>query len=319
MTDDDTRSIESPEGLLLSGIDGSSTLAFLAALGVLRTLDEAAAGADVRMHWVPCGTAWTPVISGGGAPPTDAALLDTFDEVLVSSIDTHPARLLAALSDAKEDLNRRRAIFVNLATGHPNEAAKLAWLAALASDAVPAAATNQLQTARRDYFYGNLTSVVANCTREHLQRTLFCRWDYADPLENQSLHLDPTEDRRHAHQWSQPSGDPERKRAGGMLGANRLAIEAFPLFVSVPEGDTLRTIGFTGTRASDTRWTWPIWKTPLSVSVVRSLLTLPDLQAESPDSQMRMSLRERGVMAVFRTRRILVGKTPNFTPARCIA
>jgi CRISPR-associated endonuclease/helicase Cas3 len=308
-----------PADLLLSGIDGSNTLAFLSALGVLRVLGETLADTDVRMHWTASGAAWAPVISGRGVPASEADLLGTLERVLVNDIDTHPARLLAELSDAADDLDRRRLIFTGLTTAPRDQAPLLAWLAALASDAAPPAATSQLQTARRDYFYGNLTSVIANCRREHLHRTLFCQWDYADPLENQSLHLDPSEDRRHAHQWSQPSGDRERKRSGGMLGANRLAIEALPLFTAVAEDNALRTIGFTGTRANNTRWTWPIWSTRLSVSVVRSLLTLPELQAESLDAPMHQTLRERGVTAVFRTRRILVGKTPNFTPARCIA
>jgi CRISPR-associated endonuclease/helicase Cas3 len=306
-------------GLLLSGLDGSNTLAFLSALGLLRVLDEAAAGADVCMHWTVSGTAWVPVLSGGGAPATEAALLDTLERLLVRDINAHPARLLAALSEAKEDLDRRRALLSDPVAGGPKQLPMLALLAALASDAVPAAATNQLQTARRDYFYGNLTSVVQNCAPDHLRRTIFAPWDYADAIDNQSLHLDPSEDRRHAHQWSQPSGDPERKRSGGMLGANRLAIEALALFTSVPQGDALQTAGFTGTRARNTRWTWPIWSTPLSLAVVRSLLTLPDLQAETLDVPTRQNLNARGVDAVFRTRRILVGKTPNFTPAQCIA
>ena len=116
----------------------------------------------------------------------------------------------------------------------------LDWLSAMCSD-LATEATSQLQTVRRDYFWGNLESVMRLTTAEHLRRTLFVPWDYADPLDNQSLHLEPSEDRRHAHQWHKPSGDPTRKQRGGMLGANRLAIEAFPLFQSIVVGDKLST------------------------------------------------------------------------------
>ena len=53
-----------------------------------------------------------------------------------------------------------------------------------------------------------------------------------------------------------------------MLGANRLALEAMPLFPSFPEDDTLRTVGFSGTRSTNTRWTWPIWNARLSLAVL---------------------------------------------------
>ena len=104
-----------------------------------------------------------------------------------------------------------------------------------------------------------------------------------------------------------------------MLGANRLAIEAFALFTSLPSNDKLRTIGFTGQRSHNTRWTWPIWNVPLSLSAVRSTLTLMELQDQDVSAPARDRLHRRGVVAAYRTSRILVGKTPNFTPAQRIA
>src|ERR1700676_3813309 len=110
---------------------------------------------------------------------------------------------------------------------------------------------------------GNLRSIMQRTTAEHLRRSLFVAWDYGDALDNQSLHWEPSEDRRHAYQWHEPNGDPTRKRQGGMLGATRLAVEAWPLFFSMAAGDRLRTRGFTGNRANNTSWTWPLWSEPL--------------------------------------------------------
>ena len=152
---------------------------------------------------------------------------------------------------------------------------------------------------------------------EHLERSLFRLWDYADALDNQSLHWEPTEDRRHAYQWHMPSGDPTRKQRGGMLGANRLALEAWPLFPSFPNGDRVATRGFRGTSVRNTYWTWPLWNLCLTSDSVASLLSLPALQLDSPTLG---SLHGFGVTAMFRSQRIRVGKgkTPNLTPAMAI-
>jgi hypothetical protein len=64
-------------------------------------------------------------------------------------------------------------------------------------------------------------------------------------------------------------------------------------------------------------FTWPIWQEPLSPEVIRSVLQLDELQQEKLN---HVQLRERGVVAVFRSRRIQVGNPPlhkiNFTPAQ---
>jgi len=97
-----------------------------------------------------------------------------------------------------------------------------------------------------------------------------------------------------------------------MLGANRLAMEAWPLFPSFPAGDKAQTRGFCGTRANDTTWTWPLWDNPLDSDAIGSLLGLKPLLADDPDA---VKLAGYGVAAVFRSQRILIGKTPNLTPS----
>jgi CRISPR-associated endonuclease/helicase Cas3 len=176
-------------------------------------------------------------------------------------------------------------------------------------------ASSQLMVVRRDYVEGNFKSVMERTRPEHLFRTLFDTWDYADALDNQSLHWEPSEDRRHAYQWHQASGDPTRKKQGGMLGANRLALEAWPLFVSVPVGDRISTRGFRGNRADDTRWTWPLWSLPMDISAVASLLSVPELQE---DKILAQTLASYGIFQANRCHRILVNKTPNLTPAYAV-
>lgn len=171
------------------------------------------------------------------------------------------------------------------------------------------------ETVRKDYLIGNLKAVMQSTRAVHLIRSLFHPWDYADKLANQSLHWEPTEDRRHAYQWFMPSGDPTRHRQGGMLGANQLGIEGWTLFPSFPNGDRLSTRGFRGNKANNTWLTWPLWAPPLPPDAIASLLSLPGLHPPEPESDR---LRAHGVTAAFRLQRILVGKTPNFTTARAV-
>lgn len=305
-------------GLDLPGLDGSNPLGFLAALGLLRLLHATGNPKQVKLSWIARGGTWIPVLHRIDGPELHAsALLEELSRCVVGSISEHPVRILQTYGDVGEDrVGRRRAAHADLLAG---DRSKMDWIAAFMSDAASPSAINQLQTTRRDYFYGNLTSIIARTEAEHLGRSIFRPWDYGDALDNQSLHLDPTEDRRHAYQWNKPAGDPNRKARGGMLGANRLALEAIPIFTSFPEGGMLRTLGFTGTKSTNTRWTWPIWGPPLSLDPIRSLLALSILQEETFNRTDLASLKGQGVVAVYRTRRILVEKTPNFTPTTCIA
>ena len=307
----------SESGVMLSGLDGSNPLAFLAALGALRTLTLAWPTRAVKLRWSEHSGAWRPSISATSPPLNDGhesqcALLAALGEQLASSFEEHPVATLPDLTqfDSRET---RGCIAKQVEASTPSnrDQAGPDWLSALSSDFAPGA-TCQLQTVRRDYFIGNLRCIIDRTQPTHLERCLFRPWDYADALESQSLHWDPSEDRRYAYQWTKPSGDPSRKKKGGMLGANRLAIEAIPFFQSIASGDKLTTRGFYGHHADDTRWTWPIWSWPLGFDTVGSLLALADLQAESPELDR---LNQSGIVEVYRCRRILVEKTPNFTPA----
>ncbi len=311
-----------PTALRLIGLDGTNPLGFLAAVGLFRVVSRSLASTVVKLGWVATGGTWIPELSG--ATLTPAGLLNLLSASF-SAVDEHPSLSLLAnatkqSSPSGPEQVTRRMVMLNRLSGISRENVESAdWIAAVISDAVPEDSINQLQTVRRDYFTGNIRSVVDRTHESHLERTIFSPWDYADALDNQSLHLDPTEDRRHAHQWDKPSGDPNRKNQGGMLGANRLALEAFPLFVSIPAGDALRTLSFSGQRSTNTRWTWPIWSEPIDIDSMRSVLGFQELQKLEPTPADVSTLRGRGITAAFRTWRILVGKTPNFTPPERIA
>ncbi len=307
-------------GVTLVGVSGGNPLAFLAALGTFRIVSVRFPELHVRMRWETGPGHWFPVLESPADTTqlTRESLLDMLSAELVDDFDRHPANLFVKLGSL--DQAGRRAFIRNELDRSPAEAAEtLAWITAFTSDAIPSSESTQLQTVRRDYLPNNMKSVIERTERSHLDRTLFRTWDYADALDNQSLHLDPGEDRRHAHQWNKPSGDPNRKSEGGMLGANRLALEAIPLFTSIPENETLRTLGFTGTRSKNTRWTWPLWDVPVDLNSLPSLMARQELQAATVAPADAVRLRHLGIVAAFRTYRILVGKTPNLTPPSRVA
>ena len=305
---------QNEEGLLLPGLDGDNPLGFLAALGLIRTIDSASAQSGAfRLWWTPQNGTWVAKVCLADTARVDPdELLETLLEILSSSGENHPARRWATFTDGSPDEIRQ----LIADTLDP-------WSACIGIEPLPetdhAKRLSQLQTARKDYHVKAIANLLKGVTREQLERTLFSEWTYTDPLEGLTLHLDPTEDRRHAYQWNQPAGDPDRKTHGNMTAANRLALEAFAFFPIVHTGTMSQTLGFRGHFARDTCWTWPLWKHGVNASVIQSLLALPELQETEPSQQTREYLRARGIAAVMRTRRILVGKTPNLTPPRQIA
>lgn len=194
--------------------------------------------------------------------------------------------------------------------------------------------------AGHQHFVQSMSLIADRTGPEHLDKALFHPWRYDDAVEKQTLRWDPADDVRRALRWRDPSGDPRRKKQGGMLGANRLAIEGLPLLPTIPVGRTLRTTGFSGRGASGTFWTWPLWSDRLGPDVVRSLLAHSDLSALAgslsidrsagvggADDARRLSatiearraldhLSAIGVVEVFRSRRLTIDKFRCFTPAR---
>ena len=309
----EAKSVKSREPLVLSGIDGSNPLAFLAALGLFRLISESSPSSGFRMAWTKHHGAWRPAISSStDSNLIEERILDLLEAHLRSEPAEHPVLRLAEVLEDADNPSKRREVFASTAkSSRLDDRTDADWLSCNGSDIADPDSISQLQTTRRDYHARNIRGLANETTREHIQRSLFEPWDYSDPIAGVSLHLEPREDRRHAYQWHTPSGDPTRKHYGGMIGANRLALEAWPLFQSLPDKERLNTVGFCGTKANDIRFSWPIWDTPIPLVVLPSVLALGKLQQN--DIVHQRQLAEMGIQAVFRCNRILVGKTPNLT------
>ncbi len=301
-------------GLLLGGLDGSNPLAFLAAVGTLRTVACTDPATDWRMKWTTHNGIWAPVLSGNRAVSEErlvellvpALRLESTPEFdFDKNLNVNPEKFRKVAGEAQgcaSRLDRRYADFV----------ASFGCDLVVARDknkkSIRDTALRTMSGAGHQHFLGTMKHLVRETEAEHVRRSLFETWDYSD--DKHGLRWDPEEDRRYALRWGEPSRDVVKT----MRGANRLAVEALPLFPVAPadRAGRLETTGFSS-QPGAVVFTWPIWEGALSVDVVRSLLALPEIQEAVPD---RANLRAMGVVEVYRSRRITVGKYRNYTRAR---
>lgn len=103
--------------------------------------------------------------------------------------------------------------------------------------------------------------------------------------DDHSLGWDPQTQRLHALRGTAPEGDRSNRsvRAAVLLGS--LALPLFPCFAV---GRALRTTGFHDD-GRQKRLSWPIWRDPISLSTLKSLLSHP----------FNNELRDRGVHVVY--------------------
>ena len=143
-----------------------------------------------------------------------------------------------------------------------------------------------------------------------LSEALFMPWSRPDAT--QSFRWDPHEDVRYALRATDPT-DPKTK-ATTQHGANRLAAVGLAALTVVPQrrwAEPARLAVLGGSRDPDSGGfvlTWPIWREPASLTAIRSLLGHPGLA----DPDTRASL---GIVELRRTRRISFGRYMNFTRA----
>jgi len=307
---------------LLNGLGGANLLGYLAALGTLRTVSLGNPGGNTRMDWTQVDGIWRPRLCTNEAFDR-TAFIDTLATHLKESKGLAALHLADDLTMKTSDY--RRALINAQAGARPDERRDVDFLSAFGSEAVETryngkptgqiadTALRTMSGAGHQHFLATMRTFVADTGPEQLDKALFDTWRYDDPLQNHSMRWDPADDNRYALRWANPSGDRERNINGSMWGANRLAIEALPLFPCLPVGRRLETTGFRNTRGQPTRFTYPIWEGPLDMDSVASLVSLQALQDETPDRRLLATL---GVVEVFRCERITQGKYRNFTPSR---
>lgn len=280
--------------LMLAGLNGMNPLGFLAALGTVRI--ARLFSVNVRLRWERSSAAWRPNLVDTVSDPD--RFLDALEQAL-RTLSLEPFKLDKRLPFDAKTYRKHALIAQSKASAHERRLAD--FITAFGSDALIDENGNFQDTLFRMVrtgdskgqgflYYALQTS--STTTKDHLRNALFRPWNYAD--KSPSFRWDPIEDQRYAMRWD----DPSTNRLGTMQGANRMALEALPLFPAIPRRASLATTAFSVNGQRQTCFTWPIWEVPLAEEVIRSLLTLSDLRAEKID---RTTLAAQGIVDVFRS------------------
>lgn len=301
----------------LDGIDGANPLGFLAAIGTVVTSTRAFGQGSSRLTWGARNGAWRPTLALN-RDYDRPSLVDAFDAALRQSTE-QPALNISDDLNIPVDTFREAAIhaqsvssaserqFADLITAFGCECVQ-SRENGRPSGKIADTAFRTMSGSGHQHFLGAMRTFVADTTAQHLEKALFESWRYDDAVEKHTMRWDPGDDIRYALRWRNPSGDSDRKRGGSVWGANRLAIEALTLMPTMPRSDSLSTTGFIEGRRG-TFWTWPIWNGQICVDTIRSLLALSELRSQRPN---RNALGARGVVEIYRSRRITQGKFRNF-------
>lgn len=317
----DHTTTSTPGLLQLDGLDGGHPLGFLAALGTIANSLQACPGSRPCLRWEQRHGAWRPSLRLGLSMDEQGFVL-ALSEFLRQQAE-HPAFNLA--TDLKIDTTSyRNAALTAQRQAQAADRRYADFIAAFGSEAVQSVvdkkptgniadtAFRTMTGAGHQHFITSMRTIALDTTAEHLHKALFASWVYDDPAERHSMRWDPMDDSRYALRWRNPSGDPQRKQAGSVWGANRLAIEGLIFYPTAPIGSMLLTTGFSEPPKEGVRWTWPIWDGWLGIDVIRSLVAHRELQQLCPD---RERLAPLGVVEVYRSHRITQGKYRNFSNA----
>lgn len=310
----------------LAGLEPDNLLAFLALLGILRTLEHAHPELCARISW----TIDEPPVR----PELHVAALTTESEIVVA--------VTRGLNDLaqRHDFNGLR----NLRLSQQKAAERLRaaaisdrytsdlW-AALVSDAVVRDRT-KLQEVEptplciqhgqgHQHFMSRLASVpkespgkatgidgkpVIIQETDSLHDTIFKPWIRRD-LNSSSFRWDPQDDVRYALRATDPTD--RKTKAGTQHGANRLAAVGLSVLTVVPRmraGKVRLNVVGGGEHCRRFAFTWPIWRDPVSLAGIQSLLGHTGLHNAGTREVL-------GIVELRRTRQIQVDKYKNFTIA----
>jgi hypothetical protein len=292
----------------LVGLETDSLLAFLAALGLMRSLETSRPGWRARLSWV--GPPWVARLHldepasqddvAAAAAEGITAITEHYvfdrpnvsftreefrDQARTRRSEDVPAALMAALAaehPLKVDGRLQAAPLVMMfGQGHQNF---LERLTAIPRGELP----HRLKKLKRKPDHASLSKIT---------EALFAPWTRADDAD--AFRWDPTEDQRYALRFGDPS---TAGAASTVIGANRLAAVGFLSYPCLP-GTRLTVPGTRRGGRGGVTFTWPLWRMPLSRHGIDRLVSHPDVLAGD-----LATLRPLGVVEIMRARRISNGK-----------
>jgi hypothetical protein len=298
--------------LVLTGLDGSSPLGFMAAVGLLRLVHGQSKA--VRLGFSLDGT-FRPVLQGveldvAGVIAEDAQR--AFGKQSWSlDYEKHEKKGTKIVSDLKAPppvFARFLEQAVELWLAGAEEAA--AYAAAFGTSVAVDGKGNTKPTAfhftaANQQFLGTLEAIRASMTREWVTSALF---EEHSNRPGANLRWDPAAERN----WALMAGNPNDEGTNVNAPLEWLAFRALPLFPCFPRGSRVITTAISG-RGEDMKLVWPLWSPFVSLETVRSLLQMSWATPQSDRAQ-------RGVLAVCQApiRRTAQG-FGNFGPSAVLA
>lgn len=302
--------------LPLPGLEADNLLAFLALLGLLRSLETEMPDRDPRASW--SGPPWI----------ANLHLAGSVDSEQIARAAAKGVHRIAARYDfgSHKNVDFTPGEFREHARQSRTDPVRAALAAALTAE-YPEKKGGGLKAGPFVLMFGQghqnflerLVSVPLGALPPRLKKekappdfrnhryiveALFQPWRRDDDAD--AFRWDPEEDQRYALRFGDPS------RAGAALtvhGANRLAAVGLLSFPCAPAKKDPNAPGTTRD-ADGVRFVWPIWTEPLSLHSVQRLLCHPDLIKMDQGA-----LAPLGVASVYVARRVPNGKFMNVTRA----
>ena len=316
-----------PAAYRLDGLEPDNLLAFMALLGLLRTLEEARPDWRPRVSWTVDEPPLRPCLHVA-EEVADNALVEAAAEGLAALAPRHDFEGLPDLTLLPDEAMRRlqtavdsdrytadlwAALVSNAAIAHDGKKVEPTPLALLCLSRGPqrflprlASIPQERTPPKRDSNGKKLEISETECLRE----TLFALWQRPDNATKRSFRWDPEEDVRYALRARDPTDSKTKETT--QHGANRLAAVGLSVLTVVPRyrAGRVRLALLGGGREPDGAHTlsWPIWREPISLAGIRALLGHPHL--DRPRTRTAFGIVETRV-----ARRISYSGYMNFTRA----
>ena len=314
----------------LDGLEPDNLLAFMAVLGLLRTLEEARPGWRPRVFWTIDEPPLRPALRVPSAVDR-FAVVEAAAEGLNALAARHDFAGLSDLALSPDDATRR----LRTAAANAKRDRYVADLwSALVCDAATSRDGRKVEATPLCLMFGqghqHFLSRLASVPRERvppergkgrdkrgisetdcLSEALFSPWKRLD--KTPSFRWDPSENVRYALRARDPT-DP-KTRETTQHGANRLAAAGLFALTVVPTrrfGATrLAILGGDRRDGGAFAFGWPVWRHPTGLAGVRALLGHPRLS----NRETRVAL---GIVEFRQAHRITAGRFMNFTRAETV-
>lgn len=282
--------------LALTGLRGDHPLGFLAACGLLLSCKESAELGETRLTWTRSGQTGSFIAVLYAEQIPDIAWLTKVINQRCTAIRESPAFKWSAKIDDRQKYRDAVLAILDQNNVSSREREALDIFTSLASDLVTTD-KGSLQSTLLDLTSGNqrflksMLELSKPLTEDAVREAVLGPWQYRD--DHHSLGWDPQTQRLHALRNKLPEKDKSNR---SVRAAVFLAIQSLRLFPCFVRGGKLHTTGFY--RDGNEDWfSWPIWRVPVSLDTLRSLLVHP----------FSADLKKRGIYVIYRCRRIRTG------------